>query len=54
MIALVVNLAIAIYLLLAKRLFGLHGGAVAEQAERGSDTRRLSAFEEAGDGTGID
>jgi uncharacterized membrane protein (DUF2068 family) len=37
-VALAINLAIAIYLLLAKRLFGLRGGAAAEQAERERDT----------------
>jgi uncharacterized membrane protein (DUF2068 family) len=36
-IALVVNLAIVIYLLLAKRLFGLRGGAAAEEELRARD-----------------
>ena len=36
-VALVVNLAIAVYLLLAKRLFGLRGGAEAERRERAAD-----------------
>jgi uncharacterized membrane protein (DUF2068 family) len=36
-VALVVNLAIVAYLLWAKRLFGVHGGAAAEEAERGRD-----------------
>ena len=36
-VALVVNLAIVIYLLVAKRLFGLRGGARAERAEREGD-----------------
>lgn len=36
-VALVINIAIAIYLLVAKRLFGLRGGAGAEQAERQHD-----------------
>jgi uncharacterized membrane protein (DUF2068 family) len=35
--ALVINLAIVIYLLLAKRLFGLRGGAKADEAERERD-----------------
>jgi uncharacterized membrane protein (DUF2068 family) len=35
--AIVVNLAIAAYLLLAKRLFGLRGGAAADQQERSRD-----------------
>jgi uncharacterized membrane protein (DUF2068 family) len=35
--ALVVNLAVVVYLLLAKRLFGLRGGAAADDAERGRD-----------------
>jgi uncharacterized membrane protein (DUF2068 family) len=38
LIALVINLAIAVYLLLAKRLFGLRGGADAEERERARDT----------------
>jgi uncharacterized membrane protein (DUF2068 family) len=37
LLALVVNLLIVIYLLLAKRLFGLRGGRRAEQAERDAD-----------------
>jgi uncharacterized membrane protein (DUF2068 family) len=36
-LALVVNLAIVVYLLLAKRLFGLRGGAAVERAEREVD-----------------
>jgi uncharacterized membrane protein (DUF2068 family) len=36
-VALVVNVAIVIYLLVAKRLFGLRGGAEAERAERARD-----------------
>jgi uncharacterized membrane protein (DUF2068 family) len=36
--ALVVNLAICVYLLFAKRLFGLRGGAEAERRERERDT----------------
>jgi uncharacterized membrane protein (DUF2068 family) len=38
LIALIINLAIAIYLLLAKRLFGLRGGAAADERERDRDT----------------
>lgn len=38
LIALVVNLAIVAYLLLAKRLFGLRGGAAADREERGRDS----------------
>jgi uncharacterized membrane protein (DUF2068 family) len=37
-VALVVNLAVVVYLLLAKRLFGLRGGAAAEREERERDT----------------
>jgi uncharacterized membrane protein (DUF2068 family) len=37
LIALIVNLAIVVYLLLAKRLFGLRGGAAAEEALRERD-----------------
>jgi uncharacterized membrane protein (DUF2068 family) len=36
-IALIINLAIAVYLLLAKRLFGLRGGGRAERAEHDAD-----------------
>src|SRR5581483_2181142 len=36
-VALVVNVAVAIYLLLAKRLFGLRGGGAAERAARERD-----------------
>jgi uncharacterized membrane protein (DUF2068 family) len=38
LIALIVNVAIAVYLLFAKRLFGLRGGAAAEEAQRERDT----------------
>jgi len=37
-LALVVNVAVVVYLLLAKRLFGVRGGAAAERAERERDT----------------
>jgi uncharacterized membrane protein (DUF2068 family) len=37
-LALVINLAIVAYLLIAKRLFGLRGGGRAERAERAVDT----------------
>ena len=37
-VALVINLAIAVYLLFAKRLFGLRGGGRAERAEHEADT----------------
>jgi uncharacterized membrane protein (DUF2068 family) len=37
-VALVLNLAVAAYLLFAKRLFGLHGGGKAERAEHDADT----------------
>jgi uncharacterized membrane protein (DUF2068 family) len=36
--ALIVNLAIVVYLLLAKRLFGLRGGVAADEEERRRDT----------------
>jgi uncharacterized membrane protein (DUF2068 family) len=36
-VALVINVAIAVYLLLAKRLFGLRGGGRAERAEHDAD-----------------
>ncbi|HEV3228259.1 MAG TPA: DUF2127 domain-containing protein [Solirubrobacteraceae bacterium] len=38
LLAFVVNVAIVIYLLLAKRLFGLRGGAAADEAERARDS----------------
>jgi uncharacterized membrane protein (DUF2068 family) len=37
-VALIINLAIALYLLYAKRLFGVRGGGRAERAEREADT----------------
>jgi uncharacterized membrane protein (DUF2068 family) len=37
-VALIVNLAIVVYLLFAKRLFGLRGGGAAERRERERDT----------------
>lgn len=37
-LALVINIAIVIYLLFAKRLFGLRGGAEADEAEREADS----------------
>ena len=37
-VALIINVAIAVYLLYAKRLFGLRGGGRAERAEREADT----------------
>lgn len=37
-IALVINLAVGIYLLISKRLFGLRGGAVADRHEREKDS----------------
>jgi len=36
-VAFLVNVAIALYLLLAKRLFGLRGGALVEERERERD-----------------
>ena len=36
--AFIINLAVAVYLLYAKRLFGLRGGGRAERAEREADT----------------
>jgi uncharacterized membrane protein (DUF2068 family) len=38
LVALVINVAIAVYLLYAKRLFGLRGGGQVERAEREADT----------------
>lgn len=37
-LALVINVAVVVYLLVAKRLFGLRGGGRAERAERDRDT----------------
>jgi len=45
LVALVLNIVIAVYLLLAKRLFGLRGGAAAEELERARD-QGWSALEE--------
>ncbi len=36
-IALIVNVAVVVYLLRAKRLFGFNGGAAAERAQRERD-----------------
>ncbi|WP_433782569.1 DUF2127 domain-containing protein [Actinomycetospora sp. CA-101289] len=49
-LALLVNLAVVVYLLVAKRLFGLRGGGRAEAAERAHDTG-WAAVERAGPGT---
>jgi uncharacterized membrane protein (DUF2068 family) len=38
MLTLIINVAVVVYLLLSKRLFGLRGGGKAEQAERQADT----------------
>jgi uncharacterized membrane protein (DUF2068 family) len=38
MVTLVLNIAVVVYLLLAKRLFGLRGGADAEREERERDS----------------
>jgi len=38
LVAFVINVAVAVYLLYAKRLFGLRGGGKAERAEREADT----------------
>ena len=37
-VAFIINVAVAVYLLYAKRLFGLRGGGRAERAEREADT----------------
>jgi uncharacterized membrane protein (DUF2068 family) len=37
-VAFVINVAVVIYLLYAKRLFGIRGGAAAEEAERAGDS----------------
>jgi uncharacterized membrane protein (DUF2068 family) len=37
-LTLIINLAVVVYLLLAKRLFGLRGGGAAEDAEREADS----------------
>jgi uncharacterized membrane protein (DUF2068 family) len=49
-VALLVNLAVVVYLLVAKRLFGLRGGSRAEEAERAHDTG-WPALERAGPGS---
>jgi uncharacterized membrane protein (DUF2068 family) len=48
-LALVVNIAVIVYLLVAKRLFGVRGGGRAEEAERAHDTG-WPAVERAGPG----
>jgi hypothetical protein len=37
-VTLIINLAIVVYLLVAKRLFGLRGGGAAERTEREAGT----------------
>jgi uncharacterized membrane protein (DUF2068 family) len=37
-VTLIINIAVVVYLLLAKRLFGLRGGAAADEAERRRDS----------------
>ena len=37
-VALIINIAVVLYLLIAKRLFGIRGGAAAEHAQRERDT----------------
>jgi uncharacterized membrane protein (DUF2068 family) len=51
--ALVVNLAIVVYLLVAKRLFGLRGGGAAEHEERNRDTG-WAALERTAPWVGVD
>jgi uncharacterized membrane protein (DUF2068 family) len=48
----VINVAVAVYLLLAKRLFGLRGGRRAEEAERAFDSG-WEALERSGPGTEV-
>jgi uncharacterized membrane protein (DUF2068 family) len=50
--ALLVNLAIVVYLLLAKRLFGLRGGAAADEEERRRDVGWRSLEETAPEAVG--
>jgi hypothetical protein len=38
LIGFAINLAVVVYLLLKKRLFGLRGGAAADEAQRARDT----------------
>src|SRR5439155_1333516 len=42
-LAFIINVAVAVYLLYAKRLFGVRGGGRAEQAEREADTGRTAS-----------
>ncbi|HEX3325389.1 MAG TPA: DUF2127 domain-containing protein [Actinomycetota bacterium] len=51
-LTLVINIAVAVYLLLAKRLFGLRGGGRAEEAERARDSG-WEALERSAPGTEI-
>lgn len=52
LLALVINVIIVAYLLLAKRLFGLRGGGKAERAERAKDNG-WAALERAAPGHGV-
>ena len=52
LLALVINVIIVVYLLLAKRLFGLRGGGKAERAEREKDNG-WAALERAAPGHGV-
>jgi uncharacterized membrane protein (DUF2068 family) len=52
LLALVINVVIVAYLLVAKRLFGLHGGGKAERAEREKDNG-WPALERATPGHGV-
>jgi uncharacterized membrane protein (DUF2068 family) len=51
-LTLVINIAVVVYLLLAKRLFGLRGGGRAEEAERARDSG-WEALERSAPGTEI-
>jgi uncharacterized membrane protein (DUF2068 family) len=52
LLALVINVIIVVYLLIAKRLFGLRGGGKAERAERDKDNG-WAALERAAPGHGV-
>jgi uncharacterized membrane protein (DUF2068 family) len=51
LVTLLINLAVVIYLLLAKRLFGLRGGAAAERREREHDSGWAALERATPDGT---
>jgi uncharacterized membrane protein (DUF2068 family) len=52
-LTLIINLAVVVYLLLAKRLFGLRGGGAAEEAQREADSGWPALERTAPGGSGV-